>query len=124
MRGHIRQRGDTWELRAYVGRDPVTGRKKYLTRTFRGGKWAAEEALTKFVVEVGGEVVVDSAGAVRVVGWRVSYAMGPLEMKARIAEMNAERHDVPAIRVRSSTKVGTPDGRPTRPDKGSVGQLT
>jgi len=38
MRGHIRQRGDTWELRAYVGRDPVTGRKKYLTRTFRGGK--------------------------------------------------------------------------------------
>jgi len=54
MRGHIRQRGDTWELRAYVGRDPVTGRKKYLTRTFRGGKRAAEEALTKFVVEVGG----------------------------------------------------------------------
>ena len=87
-------------------------------------KAAAEEALTKFVVEVGGEVVVDSAGAVRVVGWRVSYAMGPLEMKARIAEMNAERHDVPAIRVRSSTKVGTPDGRPTRPDKRSVGQLT
>ena len=55
---------------------PVTGRKKYLTRTFRGGKRAAEEALTKFVVEVGGEVVVDRAGAVRVVGWRVSYAMG------------------------------------------------
>jgi integrase len=52
MRGHIRQRGDTWELRAYVGRDPVTGRKKYLTRTFRGGKRASEEALTKFVVEV------------------------------------------------------------------------
>jgi len=41
-------------MRAYVGRDPVTGRKKYLTRTFRGGKRAAEEALSKFVVEVGG----------------------------------------------------------------------
>lgn len=54
MRGHIRQRGDAWELRAYVGRDPVTGRKKYLTRTFRGGKRAAEGALSKFVVEVGG----------------------------------------------------------------------
>jgi integrase len=54
MRGHIRQRGDAWELRAYVGRDPVTGRKKYLTRTFRGGKRAAEEALSKFVTEVGG----------------------------------------------------------------------
>lgn len=54
MRGHIRQRGDAWELRAYVGRDPVTGRKKYLTRTFRGGKRAAEGALSRFVVEVGG----------------------------------------------------------------------
>jgi integrase len=54
MPGHIRQRGETWELRAYVGRDPVTGRKKYLTRTFRGGKRAAEQALTKFLVEVGG----------------------------------------------------------------------
>ena len=24
MRGHMRQRGDAWELRAYVGKDPVT----------------------------------------------------------------------------------------------------
>lgn len=54
MQGHVRQRGEAWELRAYVGRDPVTGRKKYLTRTFRGGKRAANEALAKFVTEVGG----------------------------------------------------------------------
>jgi hypothetical protein len=45
MRGHMRQRGDVWELRVYVGRDPVSGRKKTLTRTFRGGKREAEEAL-------------------------------------------------------------------------------
>jgi len=38
MRGHIWQRGDARELRASVGRTPVTGRKKYLTRTFRGEK--------------------------------------------------------------------------------------
>ena len=54
MQGHIRQRGDAWELRAYVGRDPVTHRKKYLTRTFRGGKRAVNEALAQFVTEVGG----------------------------------------------------------------------
>jgi integrase len=54
MPGHIRQRGDAWELRVYVGRDPTTGRKKYLTRTFRGGKRAAEQELAKLVVEVGG----------------------------------------------------------------------
>ena len=54
MPGHVGQRGDAWELRAYVGRDPVTGRKKYSTRTFKGGKRAADQALIKFVVDVGG----------------------------------------------------------------------
>jgi integrase len=50
----MRERGDAWELRAYVGRDPVTGREKYKTRTFRGGKRAAEAELARFVTEVGG----------------------------------------------------------------------
>jgi hypothetical protein len=36
MKGHLRQRGNAWELRAYVGVDPLTNRKKYLTQTFRG----------------------------------------------------------------------------------------
>jgi integrase len=54
MRGHMRQRGDAWELRAFVGRDPVTGREKYKTRTFRGGKRAAEAELARFVTEVSG----------------------------------------------------------------------
>ena len=54
MRGHMRQRGDAWELRAYVGKDPVTGREKYKTLTFRGGKRAAEAELARFVTEVSG----------------------------------------------------------------------
>lgn len=54
MRGHMRQRGDAWELRAYVGRDPLTGREKYKTLTFRGGKRAAEAELARFVTEVSG----------------------------------------------------------------------
>lgn len=54
MRGHMRQRGDVWELRVYVGRDPVTGRKKTLTRTFRGGKREAEETLSRLVTEAAG----------------------------------------------------------------------
>ena len=37
MKGHVRRRGNSWELRAYVGVDPTTGRAKYLTLTFRGG---------------------------------------------------------------------------------------
>lgn len=38
MRGHLRKRGNAWELRAYAGIDPLTNRQKYVTRAFRGGK--------------------------------------------------------------------------------------
>ena len=54
MKGHLRRRGNSWELRAYVGVEPTTGRAKYLTRTFRGGKREADEALARFVTEVSG----------------------------------------------------------------------
>jgi len=54
VRGHLRKRGDAWELRAYAGRDPVSNREMYRTRTFRGGKREAERALGKFVQEVAG----------------------------------------------------------------------
>jgi len=54
MRGHLRKRGSGWELRAYAGIDPLTNRQKYVTRSFRGGKRDAEEALARFVTEVSG----------------------------------------------------------------------
>jgi integrase len=54
MMGHIRQRGGAWELRAYSGTDPVTGRKKYVTRTVRGSRKEAERALAHLIVEVTG----------------------------------------------------------------------
>jgi hypothetical protein len=28
MRGHLRKRGNAWELRAYAGIDPLTNRQK------------------------------------------------------------------------------------------------
>jgi hypothetical protein len=54
MRGHLRQRGDARELRAYAGVDPVTNRQKYETRIFAGGKRDAEEAVARLVTEVSG----------------------------------------------------------------------
>jgi integrase len=54
MRGHLRKRGNAWELRAFAGHDPVTGRKIYRTRTFHGGKREAENALSRLVQEVSG----------------------------------------------------------------------
>lgn len=54
MRRHLRKRGDAWELRAYARRDPVSSRPIYRTRTFRGGKRDAEDALATFVQQVAG----------------------------------------------------------------------
>ena len=50
MQGNIRQRGTgSWELRVFVGRDPATGRKRYLTKTVRGGKRQAQRELVTLV---------------------------------------------------------------------------
>ncbi len=51
MQGSLRKRGSTWELRVHVGRDPVTGRKRYVSRTHRGTKREAQRALAELVVE-------------------------------------------------------------------------
>lgn len=52
MRGSKREtRPGVWELRVHVGRDPVTGRRRDVSRTFRGGKRDAERALAKLVGE-------------------------------------------------------------------------
>jgi integrase len=32
MKGFMRQRGASWELRVFLGRDPLTGKKRYATR--------------------------------------------------------------------------------------------
>lgn len=54
MKGHLRRRGNAWELRAYAGIDPISRRQKYVTRAFSGGKREAEQALARLVAEVSG----------------------------------------------------------------------
>ena len=49
MKGYMRRRGPSWELRAYLGRDPVSGRKRYANRSVRGSKRAAEHVLRDMV---------------------------------------------------------------------------
>src|SRR5687767_5670768 len=50
MRGSMRQRGErTWELRVFVGREPLTGQKQYVSKTVRGGKRLAEQELARMV---------------------------------------------------------------------------
>lgn len=71
MRGHVRKRGNAWELRAYEGVDPLTNRQKYVTRTFRGGKREAEQALARLVTEVagGGQAAQDTTAGDLIRDW-------------------------------------------------------
>ena len=63
MRGAKRKRREgVWELRVYVGRDPVTGKDRQVSRTFRGGSREADQAL-RDLVEKYGESPPDGFGA-------------------------------------------------------------
>lgn len=55
MSGTLRERppkSGRWELRAYVGQDPETGKPRQVSRVFRGAKREAVKALDKLVHEV------------------------------------------------------------------------
>ena len=51
MKGFMRQRGDGWELRVFLGRDPVSGKKRYASRTVRGGKREAQRVMAEMITE-------------------------------------------------------------------------
>ncbi len=99
MRGHARERGPgRWELRAYVGRDPLSRRARYKTKTVSArGRREAERALAAFVASLEGvEVTADGTFGDLVQRWiataspgwspanevtvrnAVSYYLGPL----------------------------------------------
>lgn len=53
MRGSMRERSPgTWQLRAFEGVEPITGQKRYRTRSFHGTKRQAQKALNALVAEV------------------------------------------------------------------------
>lgn len=64
MRGSMRQRGDAWEVRVYVGLDPVTNRKRYTTKTVRGGKRVAQRELAAMVAEADKGALVRTSATV------------------------------------------------------------
>jgi len=76
MKGYMRRRGPSWELRVYLGRDRVSGKKRYATRSVRGLRRAAERVLRDMVAaaEAG---VTHRAGATFGEMW-LAYASGHL----------------------------------------------
>lgn len=113
MRGHVRERSaGAWELRAYAGRDPLTGRKRYETKTVRAsGRREAEKALASFVSRLETSVAADGTFGELVERWietaspgwspanevtvrrTVSYYLGPLLpvklQRVRTADLDA-----------------------------------
>ncbi len=132
MRGHLRKRGDAWELRVYAGIDPLTNRQKYVTRTFRGGKREAEEALARLVTEVsgGGHAAQDttvgdlihqwldlargdlSPATARGYDWIVKTYIIPTLGKVPLARLRTNQLDRFYAKLRAG---GGQDGRPLSP---------
>ncbi len=50
--GHITQRGNSWRVIVYAGRDPVSGRKRQVTRTVKGTRKEAERLRNEMLVAV------------------------------------------------------------------------
>lgn len=58
MRGSLREKpagSGRWELRVYLGRDPVTGRPRQLSRVVRGSKRSAQTELARLVADTSRE---------------------------------------------------------------------
>jgi integrase len=47
----MHRRGDAWDLRVYLGIDPVTRKQRSATRTVRGGRREAQRALNAIVTD-------------------------------------------------------------------------
>ncbi|HYX44901.1 MAG TPA: tyrosine-type recombinase/integrase, partial [Acidimicrobiales bacterium] len=53
MAGSIRQRGkQSWEIRAFAGKDAESGKKRYVARTIRGDRREAEVTLGRLLAEI------------------------------------------------------------------------
>jgi integrase len=57
--GHIRQRGqESFEIKAFAGRDPLTGRDRYIYRTVKGTRKVAERELTALLSDLDDRKVI------------------------------------------------------------------
>jgi len=79
VQGNIRQRGAaSWELRVFVGRDPVTGRRRYATKTVRGGKREAQRELASLLHSAHQGALARSSSTVRIFWRRGSSTPSPI----------------------------------------------
>lgn len=100
MAGSLRQRSaETWELRVSTGKDPLTGRYRIASRTFRGNKTEARRELSAFVreVEQGKHVGTSATLATLLERWldKIEGDRSPRTMDGY--RMNVRVHILPAL---------------------------
>jgi integrase len=83
-RGSVRLKRapDYWELRAYAGRDPATGRDSYVSRGFKGTKREAQRELTRLLAAAD----QDGPTATRTVSEVLTAHLAHLETRGREAK--------------------------------------
>ena len=69
----LKREPDYWELRVYAGRDPVTKKRRYVSRAFRGGKREANNALAQLVAEVDREGIRTDATINRLLNAHIDH---------------------------------------------------
>jgi integrase len=93
--GTMRERppgSGNWQLRAFAGTDPLTGRPRQKSRTFHGSERAAAKALAAFVTEVGsGKVDKTSATLGQLLDRWLEHAEGLDRQRPRTLSENRSK---------------------------------
>ena len=117
MKGFMRRRGDAWELRVYLGTDPVTGKQRYATRTVRGGKREAQRVLNEMVTDAerGLSVRTNATAGELIEAW-FEHAAGDFSPKT-VKETRGfiDRNLLPAIGAVPLSKLKAERPRPSLP---------
>jgi integrase len=102
-KGHIRVRtgakGEAWEVRAYAGLNPETGKARYVTRTVRTGKRDAQRLLNHLLGEIdrGAYGGPDATMADLFERWRQASVADWSPSTAAAYEVLVRLHILPAI---------------------------
>lgn len=112
MRGGVRERSPgVWEVRAEAGRDPVTGRRRQVSRTVRGTKRAAQKTLNALLAEIdhGNAVGSDASFADVAERWLSISGADLSPTTLRRYHQLLDLHILPAIGDRPAHKIRTSD---------------
>ena len=112
MRGSLRERSPgVWEVRVETGRDPVSGRRRQLSRSVRGTKREAETVLNRLVKEADDGTHTGSEATFKDVAdrWLLISSADLSPTTTRRYRGLLDKHILPAIGSRAAHKIRTTD---------------